>query len=145
MTDQSGRTFAEKLDHLFRTIHPSGARPYTYEQVVTGLAERGYEMSISYLWNLRKGTRDNPTLHHMQGLATFFGVPTAYFLDDDVESRINEQLDTLGALRDANVRSFALRAHGLDGPDLQALNAMLTSLRLARGLDTEADGPAEEE
>lgn len=145
MSDQSSRTFAQKLDHLFRTIHPSGSRPYTYEQVVAGLAERGYEMSVSYLWNLRKGSRDNPTLQHIQGLAAFFGVPPAYFFDDDEEARVNEQLETLALLRDADVRSFALRAHGLDGPDLQALNAMLTSLRMARGLDTGVDTPADEE
>lgn len=138
--DGEGRTFAELLDHLWRTVHPLG-KPYTYEQVAAGVAEAGGEISVAYLWQLRKGERTNPTLQHIQALAKFFGVPAAYFLDPEEEQRINQHLDVLAAMRDANVRNIALRAHGLGERELAALSAMVTSLREARGLKDSDDKP----
>ncbi len=138
------RTFADRLNHLWETVHPPG-RPYTYEQVAQGIAERGFEISVAYLWQLRNGTRTNPTLQHIQGLAAFFGVPAAYFIDEAEEERVNKQLGLVAALRDADVRNVALRTHGLGERDLAALNAMIDSLREARGLATEAsDQPRDE-
>jgi transcriptional regulator with XRE-family HTH domain len=46
---------------------------------------------------LRKAKKDNPTLRHLQALADFFGVPAAYFFDDDVAGRVNQQLELLKA------------------------------------------------
>ncbi|TWP34464.1 helix-turn-helix domain-containing protein [Leekyejoonella antrihumi] len=132
--DSQPRTFAQLLDHLWQTVHPLG-KPYTYEQVAAGVAAAGGEISVAYLWQLRKGERTNPTLQHIQALATFFGVPAAYFLDPEQERRINQHLDLLSAMRDTNVRNIALRAHGLGERELAALNAMVTSLREAKGLD----------
>lgn len=129
----NGPTFAERLNHLWETVHPLG-KPYTYDQVAEGLGALGYEISVSYLWQLRNGRRDNPTLHHISGLAAFFGVPGAYFLDREQAKRIDAELDLIAALRDAGVRNVALRTHGLHGRDLAALDAMITSLREARGL-----------
>ena len=54
-------------------------------------------ISQSYIWQLRKAKKDNPTLKHLQALADFFGVPAAYFFDDEVTARVNQQLDTLRA------------------------------------------------
>lgn len=133
MSARSARTFADKLNHLWDTVHPSG-RPNTLDQVVGGVAAAGYEISASYLSQLRNGVKTNPTLNTIQGLAAFFGVPAAYFLDEAEEERINEQLDLIIAMRDAGVRNVALRTHGLNDRDLAALHAMISSLREARGL-----------
>lgn len=143
MTKQVGesRSFAQRLNHLWETVHPAG-KPYTYEQVADGVAELGYEISAAYLWQLRHGKRENPTLQHIQGLAAFFGVPASYFLNPAEEKRINEELEVIVAMRDAGVRNVALRTHGLSERDLAALDAMITSLREARGLSddgTESD------
>ena len=136
-SDDEPRTFAEKLDHLFRTVHPPGKGPYTYEQVAAGCADRGYEISVSYLWQLRNGQRDNPTLQHIQGLAEFFGVPASYFLDSAVEQRVNEQLDRLVTMREATIENVALRAHGLSDKGLAALDAMIDQLRNLENLPPE--------
>lgn len=130
------RTFAQRLNHLWETVHPPG-RPYTYEQVAAGVAELGYDISVPYLWQLRHGKRENPTLQHIQGLAAFFGVPASYFLDPEQEQRVNDELHVIAAMRDAGVRNVALRTHGLNERDLAALDAMITSLREARGLANE--------
>jgi hypothetical protein len=127
------RTFAEKLNHLWDTVRPPG-RPNTLEQVVEGVAAAGYEISASYLSQLRNGVKTNPTLNTIRGLAAFFGVPAAYFLDEVEEARINDQLSVIVAMRDAGVRNVALRTHGLSERDLAALHAMISSLREARGL-----------
>lgn len=125
-------SFAQRLDHLWRTVHP-GDKPYTYEQVSDALTKAGYDISISYLWQLRNGNRDNPSLRHVRGLAHLFEVPAAYFFNDADEERANAQLALLASMHDPRVRNLALRAHGLSETDFVALNAMITSLQAARG------------
>lgn len=135
-----GQTFTQRLNHLWETVHPLG-KPYTYDQVAEGLSALGYEISVSYLWQLRNGRRENPTLQHIRGLAAFFGVPAAYFLDPEETKRIDEELNVIAAMRDAGVRNVALRTHGLSERDLAALDAMISSLREARGLTDDQPEP----
>jgi transcriptional regulator with XRE-family HTH domain len=129
-------TLAAKLDRLFRTVHPAGRGEYTYEEVAGAIRDRGVMISHTYVWQLRKGARDNPTKRHLEALAEFFGVNAAYFLDDDPETvrRIEEQLDLLAALRDSDVRSVALRAAGLSAPALDAIRSMIEQARRIEGL-----------
>lgn len=94
-TQPPPRTLAEKLNHLFETIHPPGRRPYSNEEAAAAIGETGVTISQSYIWLLRKGQRDNPTLKHIEALARFFGVPPAYFFDDHVTDRISQQLQVL--------------------------------------------------
>lgn len=54
-------------------------------------------ISQSYIWQLRKGRKINPTLRHVQALAKFFGVPAAYFVDTGVAERVDRQLKILAA------------------------------------------------
>jgi transcriptional regulator with XRE-family HTH domain len=77
-------TLAEKIDHLFTVVHPAQGE-YTHEQVATAIEEAGGPtISATYLWQLRKGLRDNPTKRHLEALSSFFGVPPSYFFDEDV-------------------------------------------------------------
>src|SRR6266542_1671301 len=79
-------SFATKLDRLFRMMHPRDRGPYTLEEVVEIMRQRGIAtISINYLAALRKGTRDNPTKQQLEGLADVFGVPVGYFFDEDDE------------------------------------------------------------
>src|SRR4051795_2991213 len=108
------RDLAAKVDHLFRTVRPRGGGEYSFEDVAEAIrAKGGPTISATYLWQLRKGKRDNPTKRHLEALAGFFGVPPAYFFDDEVTARIDAELELLAALRDASVRRVALRAAGL--------------------------------
>jgi transcriptional regulator with XRE-family HTH domain len=66
---------------------------------------------------LRTGQRDNPTLRHIEALAKFFGVPAAYFLDEDRASEVAEQLELLAAARDADIREIMMRSNDLSKPD----------------------------
>lgn len=99
-------TLARKLNHLFASVHPRGGREYSNEHVAAEIGHAsGVTISQSYIWQLRKGKKDNPTLKHLQALADFFGVPAAYFFDHEVTARVNQQLETLiaeQARRDAN-------------------------------------------
>src|SRR3712207_3697964 len=138
------RTLAEKLDHLFRAIHPRGRGEYSYQEVADGIrAQDGPTISATYVWQLRKGLRDNPTKKHLEALAEFFGVSPAYFFDDASAARIDAQLDLLAALRDRTVRQIALRALGLSPDSLSLLTEVIERVRALEGLpeDTGASEP----
>jgi transcriptional regulator with XRE-family HTH domain len=128
------RTIAEKLENLFHTV--AGPRgEYSLDDVATGIRQRGGPtISASYIWQLRKGVKDNPTKKHMEALADFFGVPAAYFFDDDAAARIEAELGMLAALRDAGVRGVALRAAGLSPRSLAAIKTIIESAREVEGL-----------
>src|SRR6201996_4769315 len=111
-------SIAEKLDRLFRQAHvarsaqPDGSLSEpSYMAVAEAIrAGQGVPISHTYIWQLRTGRRDNPTVGHLTALATYFGVPVAYFLDDEQTRRIDAQLELLQTLRDAGVTQTALRA-----------------------------------
>jgi transcriptional regulator with XRE-family HTH domain len=131
---------AAKLNRLFRTVVPRGGGEYTFEEVAEAIrAKGGPTISATYLWQLRKGVRDNPTKRHLEALAGFFGVPPAYFFDSSEAERIDAQLDLLTALRDAPVRQIAMRANGLSTKSLQAIAEMVDRVRELEGLSPDPD------
>ena len=130
------RTLADKLDQLFRAVHPSGHGEYSYEDVARTIREAGGPtISATYIWQLRKGLRDNPTKQHLEALSGFFGVAPAYFLDDDLAERVDAELKLLAALRDSEVRDIATRAFGLSADSLRAIAGMVENARRLEGLD----------
>jgi len=97
---KSEMTLATKLNRLFAHIVERDGREYSNEHVASAIrSASGVTISQSYIWQLRKGKKDNPTLKHVQALADFFGVPAAYFFDDGVTDRVSKQLATLEAER----------------------------------------------
>jgi transcriptional regulator with XRE-family HTH domain len=136
------RTLAKKIDHLFRTIHPVDQGEYSYAEVASAINERGGPtISAAYVWQLRKGLRDNPTKKHLEALANFFGVSPIYFFDDDAASRIDSELELLVALRDSSVRRIALRATGLSPEFLSSVADMILRARQIAGLPKIDDEP----
>jgi transcriptional regulator with XRE-family HTH domain len=120
------RTFAERLDHLFATVHPEGRRPYSLDEVAAAITDRGPEpISANYIWMLRKGIRDNPTKRHIEALADFFGVPAAYFLDSEVAVRVDSQLELLAKMRDAGAQYIGLRSEELSPESREAIAKMI--------------------
>ncbi|MCJ0873068.1 helix-turn-helix domain-containing protein [Streptomyces sp. AP-93] len=137
MTDlESGPVngLAHKLNHLFTSTVPAGRSPYTTEEVARAITSAGVPISGSYIWLLRKGQRDNPTLRHVEGLAKFFGVPPAYFFDNRVTDTVNTELALLTALRDAQVQRVALRTAGLSEKSLRSINEVIERVRELEGL-----------
>ncbi len=129
------QTLADKLDRLFRTIHPAGRGEFTPDEVAAAIRERGGPtISGTYIYMLRKGQRDNPTKKHLEALATFFGVPPTYFFDEATAARVAAELDLLVALRDAPVREIALRATGLSPRSLATLREVVERVRELEGL-----------
>ena len=139
MPDQTpsvARSLADKVDRLFAVVRPAKGE-YTHEQVARAIEERGGpKISASYLWQLRKGLRDNPTKKHLEALAGFFGVPPSYFFDDQQSADIDAELDLLAALRDTSIRQVALRASGLSPQTLRAITEMIERAREIEGLNT---------
>ncbi|MCO1580464.1 helix-turn-helix domain-containing protein [Crossiella sp. SN42] len=88
---------ADKLNHLFSTVKPldGKGREYSNDFVAQQLTQAGVSISASYIWQLRKGKKANPSLEHIQALSRFFGVTVDYFTNDEVSAKINSQLDVL--------------------------------------------------
>jgi transcriptional regulator with XRE-family HTH domain len=101
--------FAERLDRLFRTVHPKDRSPYTPAEVADSINEAAGERVVSgtYLWLLRTGQRDNPTMKHLIAIARFFSVPPTYFFPDDAMRQDAVPAELAAALSDDQVREMA--------------------------------------
>lgn len=123
-------SFSAKLNHLFATVRPAHGEEASYREVATAIARQGGPtISPSYIYQLRSGIRKNPTLRHVQALAKYFGVEVAYFTDDEVAEQTDAELAVLAAMRDANVRSIALRAANLSVESLELVSDMIDLAR----------------
>lgn len=131
----SSRTLAEKLDHLFHTVRDDAGREYSLEDVARAIAERGGPtISATYIWQLRKGTRTNPRMSHLEALAGHFGVAPAYFFADELADRFVQELTVVAALRDPAVREMATTANRLAPRSREVLAGLTAHLsRLERG------------
>ncbi|WP_328554983.1 helix-turn-helix domain-containing protein [Streptomyces sp. NBC_01007] len=118
MVDGADRSLADKLNELFANVRPDVGHEYSNEQAAAAIRGTGVTISQSYIWQLRKGIKTNPTLKHLEALAGFFGVPTAYFLDTETSNRVAEQLNLLAETQarladsspESDVRLMAMRA-----------------------------------
>lgn len=157
------RTIAEKLDHLFQEIHPAGRGPFSYHEVAQAIRKQaaagGPTVSHGTLQQIRTGAKTNPTVNTLEVIASFFGVPAAYFLDDTVAERVDarvrelkagtgdaagpagapepaaELVDELaGVLADSNIRAVAFRLAGLSPKALKGVRAIVDQVRLVEGL-----------
>ncbi|QMU71491.1 XRE family transcriptional regulator [Streptacidiphilus sp. P02-A3a] len=119
-------SLARKIDRLFEVVRRANREPFSNEEVARACRDAsGESFSTTYLWQLRTGRRDNPTKRHLEALAAFFQVPAAYFFDDGQAAEIADQLELLGALRDAGVRSVALRAVALSPEALDTVSDLI--------------------
>ncbi|MFK0288025.1 helix-turn-helix domain-containing protein [Streptomyces sp. NPDC090499] len=148
MTDREhdpSNNLGHKLNHLFDKMKAAGGAPYSVEEVARAITATGVPISGSYIWLLRRGQRDNPTLRHLEGLAKFFGVPPAYFFDDQVTEMVNAELSLLTALRNAQVQQIALRTAGLSAKSLKSIGEVIERVRELEGLPTDpTDSPPEQ-
>jgi transcriptional regulator with XRE-family HTH domain len=122
-------TLAAKLDKLFTTMRRKGAAEPSNAAVATAITEQlGVPISHTYIWQLRTGRRDNPSIQHLTALATYFGVPVAYFLDGQESARIERDLEMLSTLRENGVTDIALRAADLSQDSRDAVSDLITRL-----------------
>lgn len=133
--EKERRTLADKLNHLFATVYPASRGPYSNEEAAAAIREKGGpSISGTYIWLLRRGQRANPTLKHLEALASLFGVPPAYFFDDEEAARVDAQLELLTAMRDLGVHTVALRMAGLSPKSLNSIAEVVERVRELEGL-----------
>jgi transcriptional regulator with XRE-family HTH domain len=131
---------AQRLNHLFETVHPPGHGPYSLREVVEAINEDAGTklMSAAYLSQLRTGQRAEPSHSRLAAIAKFFGVDIRYFSDEETARVTDEQLEFLAVMRDSGVRAVAIRAAGLSDTALEAVKALIDNARRLEGLE-EAD------
>jgi transcriptional regulator with XRE-family HTH domain len=133
-----GATLAERIDHMFRThLNPKG-REYSYRQVAAAVStgdhsRRGEQISATYVWGLRTGGKDNPTMRHLQGLARFFQVSPSYFFDEELTALPDEAL-VLAATSRESVRRLAVEALQLSEESVNVLLQMVRRLSDLEGV-----------
>lgn len=136
---------ADKLNHLFATVPRSvtSTRAHSNESAAEALEQYGIRVTKTHLSHLRAGRRDNPSARLLAGIAQLFGVPIAYFFDENLEREVNQQLATLVAMRDARVKNLMMRAQGVSSESLGQIEGILDQIRRLEGLEVadEAKGP----
>ena len=132
---------AQRLNRLFATVHPAGRGPYTLREAADAINSEAGEtiISASYLSQLRAGQRREPSHSRLAAIARFFGVDVDYFSPQVSAEDAARQAEVLTAMRDAGVRTIALRAHGLSEPSLAAVLAVIENARRLENLP-EPDG-----
>ena len=124
--DGASPTLAERLDHLFSVQGARKGREPTYREVATAIADRGGPtVSPSYIWQLRTGLKDNPTLKHLEALAAYFQVEPAYFFDASTAQRVDADRALSAAMADPIVRTVALAASRLTPDSLAVVQAVI--------------------
>ncbi|SDY91053.1 hypothetical protein SAMN05421504_107409 [Amycolatopsis xylanica] len=131
---------AGKINHLIAVRHPDTRRRPGYTRLAEEIREStGARLSGTYLWELATGRKRNPTVDQVAVLASYFGVPAEYFLNDEVADRVNAQISLASALRNAKVRDIALRADGLAPQTLDTILAIVTEARKVQQLSPVED------
>ncbi|MGA5423352.1 hypothetical protein [Streptomyces lavendulocolor] len=138
------RKLQQRLNELIATHYPDERKRPGYARLAKEICEvTGGAISGTYLWELATGKKRNVTLEQLDILATFFGVPPEYFLNDEVAERVTAQLALASALRDVRVRNLAMRAEGLSPASLDALLTMVNEARRIQQLPTGDTGAAD--
>lgn len=107
------RTLADKVNWLIDRAQPAGRGLFSNNEVAVLIKEAtGEEISYTTIWKLRNGQAQNPQKRLIEALARTFGVPPAFFFDDYDEqaSLLQEQVELLALVRDADISSAQLRA-----------------------------------
>jgi transcriptional regulator with XRE-family HTH domain len=128
-------TLAERIDHLFRTQLSPRGRQYTYREVAAAVTgQNGATFSPAYVWQLRTGAKDNPTMRHLEALARFFQVSPSYFFDDELTEFPDTQVRQLVASRNETLRQMSVTLLGLTDESLNAVLNLACRLRQLEGL-----------
>jgi transcriptional regulator with XRE-family HTH domain len=129
------RTLPEKLDYLFATVRPPGQyREYTHEEIAERAKAAGHSISASYVHALRRKEGKSPQLRALEAIAAAFGVPVAYFFNDQVAAQLEQNLELIAALNRPEVRAVAMAAAELSPESIQTLWELVTRVRDLEGL-----------
>lgn len=127
--DQHRRSFGDKLGRLIEAVHPPDRGPYSYREIEAGVAGHPGAMTAAYVHQLVKGRQLHPRIHHVEALASFFGVPVTYFFDEDLARQVDDQITAVSAWRDEEARHIAERVVALNPRDRHTVTTLIDSLR----------------
>jgi len=144
----AGALFGERLNSLFATRpDPATGEPYSLREVSAGTDGI---VSRAYLSTLRRGGVAMPGLHIIEALATFFNVPTGYFLGHDIgdvprgpeassdnAGATDEDAAVRLALADPMVREIALKVKDFGPEEWKLMIGMVESQMALRRLAEE--------
>lgn len=97
MDEGDAREFTARLRALFASVrNPVTGQLYTCASATREInaqvahlppeEQAGRSISNTYLWQLFRGNRSNPTLRHLQSLAALFGASVGYLAGEDEAS-----------------------------------------------------------
>lgn len=139
-------TFAERLSHLFETVHPPNRGPHSLLEVATAVTDEGVvSLSPSYLSQLKNGQKANPAASTVAALARFFRVSTDYFLNDEYAEKMDLDLETLVKIRDSGLQHLVERSIDLSPGSRETISSLVENLRRVEGLPARAPGSADDE
>lgn len=143
MVDSTTKTFAERLQFLFRVVRHKSGRPYNVTEVAEAINAGGrYSISRGYISAMKEGLKPIPSRDCVEAIADFFGVPADYFYNDDTAGWVEKEIALVSALRNSPVKNISLQAFGLSEASLEAVAGTIARLRQLEGLPSSADGPA---
>jgi transcriptional regulator with XRE-family HTH domain len=132
-------SLALRIDRLVRSyLNPKG-REYSYREVAAAISKsegshrRGEAISAAYIWGLRTGVKENPTLKHLQALSAFFQVAPSFFFDEEL-TQVPEDSRILAATARGPVRRLAVAVLELSEESLAAVIHLVSHLRELEGL-----------
>lgn len=129
-------TLADRLDEGLKRLG------LTERAAARALRELGVSATHSYIGQLRKGKKTNPTLEFLTGMAQVLGVTVGWLTGEDPpparqltpeEQAQREQLRR--GLDELGVQNVAERMTGLSPLSMEALAAMVEAMRRAENLD----------
>jgi len=125
--DQGRRSFADKLSYLIETVHPPDRSSYSYREIAAGIADHPGAMTAAHINQLAIGKQPHPRIHHVEALASFFGVPVTYFFD--AAAHIADQITLITVWRDTEARRIAERVVELSPRDRNTVTNLIDTLR----------------
>ena len=126
---------AQRLDELLKVARAKDGSKHTPASVADAINAQAGEKVIdkTYIWQLRKGKKDNPSYNVLILLAKFFGVSPLYFFPDDADAPEIEQ-PLRAALSDPAIRELVTLSVGLSERSLEAIKTMVENTRALEGL-----------
>lgn len=142
--DRPLRTLSDKVNWLIDRVHPADRGSFSNNEVSFLIHKAtGQQVSGTTIWKLRNGQAHNPQMRLIEALAKTFGVPPAFFFDDYDEGNLGllqEQVELLALVRDANITSVELRAIlGLDREGRQTVARLIERTARAETDDVHHD------
>lgn len=139
LTGRAFENFGARLNHLLGTVPSPNGSLWSHAQLSAALTESGTPATPSYISQLRNGKKDNPTVKTVEGLARLFGVPVAYFHDDEVADKFNANIADLIEIREAAGLNSLFR--GLTAPDRKVVESLITALLEQHGSKSVNEDP----